>query len=145
MHIPGTNQIDAVGEITFWAFPRSNGPKNLSVGCDNKPFSKLCDLQLDDFANSIQLPSVGAGNAVVIPMLTQHYMMLQRNLLYTAITRAKKLAILVGTKKAIAIAIRNDKVTKRYTSLAKRLQDRFEQADGIEHSESQPLELFQDV
>jgi len=60
-------------------------------------------------------------NAVVIPIHTQHYVMLQRNLLYTAITRAKKLAVLVGTKKAVAMAIRNDKVAKRYTGLAKRL------------------------
>lgn len=60
--------------------------------------------------------------AVVIPLLTQHYMMLQRNLLYTAITRAKELVVLVGSKKAIAIAVRNDKVTKRYTGLAKRIK-----------------------
>jgi exodeoxyribonuclease V alpha subunit len=60
--------------------------------------------------------------AVVIPILTQHYMMLQRNLLYTAITRAKELVVLVGSKKAIAMAVRNDKVTKRYTGLAKRIK-----------------------
>ena len=62
--------------------------------------------------------------AVVMPIHTQHYMMLQRNLLYTAITRAKERVVLVGTKKAMAMAIRNDKVTRRYTGLAKRLQDR---------------------
>ncbi len=70
-------------------------------------------------------------NVVVTPIHTQHYMMLQRNLLYTAITRAKKLVVLVGTKKALAIAIRNDKVAKRYTGLAKRLQDRIIQEDEI--------------
>ena len=59
--------------------------------------------------------------AVVIPMLTQHYLMLQRNLLYTAITRAKKLVVLVGSRKAIGIAIHNDKVLRRYTGLAWRL------------------------
>ena len=53
--------------------------------------------------------------------------------------------VLVGTKKAISMAIRNDKVTKRYTSLAKRLQARLEQTDGMAYSESQPLELFQDI
>src|SRR5262249_23582547 len=45
--------------------------------------------------------------AVVIPVMTQHYVMLQRNLLYTGVTRGKKLAILVGQKKAVAIAVRN--------------------------------------
>lgn len=59
--------------------------------------------------------------AVVIPLVTQHYMMLQRNLLYTAVTRAKKLCVLVGSKRAIAIAIHNDKVTRRYTALDWRL------------------------
>jgi exodeoxyribonuclease V alpha subunit len=59
---------------------------------------------------------------VVIPLVTAHYMMLQRNLLYTAITRAKKLCVLVGSRKAIAIAVRNDKVAHRFTALAWRLQ-----------------------
>jgi len=59
---------------------------------------------------------------VVIPVLTQHYMMLQRNLLYTAVTRAKKLAILVGTRKAIAIAVKNNKTTERHTALDWRLK-----------------------
>jgi exodeoxyribonuclease V alpha subunit len=47
--------------------------------------------------------------------------MLQRNLLYTAITRAKRLVVLVGSKRAIAIAVRNNKVQHRYTKLASRL------------------------
>jgi exodeoxyribonuclease V alpha subunit len=59
--------------------------------------------------------------AVVIPLLTQHYMMLQRNLLYTAITRARSLVVLVGTKRAIAIAVKNDKVAQRNSGLVKRL------------------------
>ena len=59
---------------------------------------------------------------VVIPVMTQHYMMLQRNLLYTAVTRAKKLAILVGTRKAIAIAVKNNKTTERHTALDWRLK-----------------------
>ncbi len=60
--------------------------------------------------------------AVVIPVLTQHYVMLQRNLLYTAITRAKQLVVLVGTEKAIAIAVRNNKVAQRWSGLDWRLQ-----------------------
>ncbi|MEA3338476.1 MAG: ATP-dependent RecD-like DNA helicase [Chloroflexota bacterium] len=59
--------------------------------------------------------------AIVMPMLTQHYMMLQRNLLYTAITRAKRLVVLVGTRRAIGIAVRNDKVRKRHSGLSVRL------------------------
>ncbi len=59
---------------------------------------------------------------VVVPVVTQHYLMLQRNLLYTAITRAKKLVILVGTRRAIHIAVNNDKVTQRHTALDWRLQ-----------------------
>jgi exodeoxyribonuclease V alpha subunit len=59
--------------------------------------------------------------AVVLPLLTQHYMMLQRNLLYTAITRAEKLCVLVSNQKAIAIAVKNNKVAERYSALAVRL------------------------
>jgi exodeoxyribonuclease V alpha subunit len=58
---------------------------------------------------------------VVMPVLTQHYMLLQRNLLYTGITRGKKLVILVGTWKALAIAIKNNTPEKRYTMLKERL------------------------
>jgi len=58
---------------------------------------------------------------VVIPILTQHYMMLQRNLLYTGVTRGKKLVVIVGTKKAMSIAVRSNKAVKRYTRLKERL------------------------
>jgi exodeoxyribonuclease V alpha subunit len=60
--------------------------------------------------------------AVVMPVHTTHYIMLQRNLLYTGVTRAKELVVLVGTKRAIGIAVRNDKVAERNTALAERLQ-----------------------
>ena len=59
--------------------------------------------------------------AIIIPILTQHYMLLQRNLLYTAVTRGKKLVVIVGTKKAMAIAVKNNKTEKRYTYLRYRL------------------------
>jgi len=58
---------------------------------------------------------------VILPVVTQHYMLLQRNLVYTGITRAKKLVIMIGTKKALAIAIRNNKPQRRYTLLSERL------------------------
>jgi len=58
---------------------------------------------------------------VILPVTTQHYLLLQRNLIYTGITRAKKLVVLIGTKKALAIAIRNNKPQQRYTLLSERL------------------------
>ena len=59
--------------------------------------------------------------AVVLPVLTQHYILLQRNLIYTAITRGRNLVVMVGSVKALAIAVRNDKTQKRFTHLKHRL------------------------
>ena len=70
-------------------------------------------------------------NAVVIPLMTQHYMMLQRNLVYTGITRAKELVVIVGTKKALGMAIRNNKVVRRYTGLAERLRQTIEKETEV--------------
>ena len=56
---------------------------------------------------------------IIMPLTTSHYMMLQRNLLYTAITRATKLLILIGTKRALAMGVNNNKVRNRFTSLFK--------------------------
>jgi UvrD-like helicase C-terminal domain len=55
--------------------------------------------------------------AVIIPVLTQHYAMLQRNLLYTGVTRGKRLVVLVGQKKAIAIAVRSVSGRRRWSKL----------------------------
>jgi exodeoxyribonuclease V alpha subunit len=60
--------------------------------------------------------------AVVIPVVTAHYMMLQRNLIYTAITRARQLCVLVGSKRAISIAVYTDKVSQRFSALDWRLR-----------------------
>jgi exodeoxyribonuclease V alpha subunit len=59
--------------------------------------------------------------AVIVPLVTQHYVLLQRNLLYTAITRGKKLVVLIGSQKALHLALKNDKPRLRLTSLAERL------------------------
>jgi len=75
------------------------------------------------YAISIHKSQGSEYPAVVIPILPQHYIMLQRNLLYTAITRAKKLVVLVGSKRAVAIAIKNNKVQFRYTNLSTRLNE----------------------
>jgi len=61
---------------------------------------------------------------VVMPVVTQHYMMLQRNLLYTAVTRARKLCVLTGSRRAISIAVHNNKVTQRFTALEWRLSNK---------------------
>jgi len=82
-------------------------------------------LELDElvhaYAVSVHKSQGSEFPAVVIPVLTSHYMMLQRNLLYTAVTRARQLAVLVGQPKAISIAVRNGKVAERYTGLTERL------------------------
>jgi exodeoxyribonuclease V alpha subunit len=62
--------------------------------------------------------------AVVMPVVTQHYVMLQRNLLYTAVTRARKLCVLVGSERALALAVRNAETRMRRTRLAERLRRR---------------------
>jgi exodeoxyribonuclease V alpha subunit len=61
--------------------------------------------------------------AVVIPVAMQHYMLLQRNLIYTGITRAKRLLVVVGQKKALGLAIRNDQARKRYSGLLSSLKE----------------------
>ena len=73
------------------------------------------------YATSVHKSQGSEYPIVVLPVVTQHYILLQRNLLYTAITRAKELVVLIGTKKALAIAVHNNKVEMRYTRLAMRL------------------------
>lgn len=58
---------------------------------------------------------------VIIPVTTQHFLMLQRNLIYTAVTRAKKMVVLIGTKRAIAIAVKNNRIDERNSLLGERL------------------------
>jgi len=74
------------------------------------------------YAISIHKSQGSEYPAVVVPVLTQHYIMLQRNLLYTAITRAEDLVVTVGTKRAIGIAVNNDEVRQRNSGLAYRLR-----------------------
>ena len=81
-------------------------------------FSELDEITLA-YAVSVHKSQGSEYPCVILPLTTSHYMMLQRNLLYTAITRASQLMVIIGTKKALAIAIKNNKVQKRYTSLFK--------------------------
>jgi len=75
------------------------------------------DMLVPAYAATIHKSQGSEYPAVVIPILTQHYAMLQRNLLYTGITRGKKLVVLVGQKKAIAIAVRNVSGRRRWSKL----------------------------
>ncbi len=74
------------------------------------------------YACSIHKSQGSEYPAVVIPVHTQHYIMLQRNLLYTALTRGRRLVVLVGTRRALAIAVKNHRIDERYTCLAARLR-----------------------
>ena len=93
----------------------------MDAGIIEYDFTELDEL-VHAYAVSIHKSQGSEYPAVVIPLLTQHYVMLQRNFLYTAITRGKKLVVIVGTKKALRIAVANDRTKKRYTRLAERLR-----------------------
>ncbi|WP_291564522.1 ATP-dependent RecD-like DNA helicase [Bacteroides sp.] len=82
--------------------------------------SELDELTLA-YATTIHKSQGSEYPIVVMPVLMTHYVMLQRNLIYTGITRAKKICVLVGTKKALSFAIRNLSVLKRNTKLKERL------------------------
>lgn len=75
------------------------------------------------YATTIHKAQGSEYPVVVLPLHTQHYIMLQRNLLYTGITRAKEMVVIVGTKQALNICIRNNQVIRRNSYLAERLQD----------------------
>ena len=77
---------------------------------------------LHSYAVSVHKAQGSEFPAVVIPLLTTHYVMLQRNLLYTAVTRAQRLVVLVGTPRAIGIAVTANRVQERYSGLAERLE-----------------------
>jgi exodeoxyribonuclease V alpha subunit len=102
------------GELTV-SFPDVAGPRE--VRYDR---ADLEDLVLA-YAISVHKSQGSEYSAVVMPVSTQHYVMLQRNLLYTGITRARRLVTLVGTRKALGIAVRNSRVDQRFSRLAARL------------------------
>jgi len=82
---------------------------------------ELDELQLA-YAATVHKSQGSEYPAVVIPVHTQHFVMLQRNLLYTAVTRARKLVVIVGTRKALGIAVRNADVSRRGSRLDVRLR-----------------------
>ena len=98
--------------------------RTLSVNFDGRlveyDASELDELTLA-YATTIHKSQGSEYPIVVIPVLMTHYVMLQRNLIYTGITRARKICVLIGTKKALSYAIRNMTVLKRNTKLKERL------------------------
>ena len=99
--------------------------QTLKVSMDGAPvvydFLEADEL-IHAFAISVHKSQGSEYPCVVLPVLTQHYLMLQRNLLYTAVSRAKRLVILVGTRRALAIAVKNNRVNQRHTALDYRLR-----------------------
>jgi exodeoxyribonuclease V alpha subunit len=96
------------------------------------------------YACSIHKSQGSEYPCVVIPLHTQHYMMLQRNVLYTAITRGKRLVVLVGSKRALALAVQNCTTAERRTRLAERLRamQSARADDGGGPSENRVFEVY---
>jgi exodeoxyribonuclease V alpha subunit len=97
----------------------------LVASFDGRPvtygFGEL-DMLVPAYAATIHKSQGSEYSAVLIPVLTQHYAMLQRNLLYTGVTRGKRLVVLVGQKKAVAIAVRNVSGRRRWSKLSEWLR-----------------------
>ncbi len=95
--------------------------QELVIEFDDKPveyqFGELVEVALA-YAVSIHKSQGSEYPAVVIPMMMQHYMMLRRNLLYTGITRGRKLVVVVGEKRAIGMAVKGKVETRRWSKLA---------------------------
>jgi len=83
-------------------------------------FGELDEVQLA-YATSIHKSQGSEYPAMVIPLAMQHYTLLERNLIYTAVTRGKKLVTIIGQPKALAMAVKNKKSSKRLTKLAVRI------------------------
>ncbi len=96
--------------------------KQLNIAFNGKPVQYGLD-ELDEitlaYAVTVHKSQGSEYPVVIMPLTTSHYVMLQRNLLYTAITRASKLLILIGNKRAIEMAVSNNKVQNRFTGLFK--------------------------
>jgi exodeoxyribonuclease V alpha subunit len=98
--------------------------QTLSVDMDGRrvsyEFGELDELSLA-YATTVHKSQGNEHPVVVLPIHTTHYPMLQRNLLYTGITRARRLLVLVGTTKALALAVKNDRIQRRHSRLGDRL------------------------
>ena len=95
---------------------KANSPPASTSARVTYSFGEL-DTLVPAYAATIHKSQGSEYPAVVIPVMTQHYAMLQRNLLYTGVTRGKRLVVLVGQKKAVAIAVRNVSGRRRWSKL----------------------------
>jgi exodeoxyribonuclease V alpha subunit len=125
MHLKNNYQKEVYnGDIGIVA-SIDNQKDELSVNYDGRTVFYESD-ELDEmtmaYAISIHKSQGSEYPAVIVPLMTQHYVLLQRNLLYTAMTRGQKLVVLIGTRKALNIALNNDKPQWRLTGLAARLK-----------------------
>ena len=125
MQISNNYDKDVFNGDIGWISKINQEEKELVIDFDGRLvpylFSELDEIVLA-YAISVHTSQGSEYPVVIIPVTTQHYMLLQRNLIYTGITRAKKLVVLVGTKKALAIAIKNNKPQLRFTLLSERLK-----------------------
>jgi exodeoxyribonuclease V alpha subunit len=107
-----------------WISKIDSEEREVVIDFDGRPvpydYSDLDEITLA-YAVSVHKSQGSEYPVVILPVVTQHYLLLQRNLIYTGITRAKKRVVLIGTKKALAIAVRNNKPQRRYTLLSERL------------------------
>lgn len=99
-------------------------------------FEELGDL-LPAYAISVHRSQGSEYAAVVVPVTTDHFLMLRRSLIYTAVTRGKKLVVLVGSRKALEMAVRNNDDGKRWSGLCERLRD-LRRQDGVRPESAMP-------
>jgi len=99
--------------------------QELSVSFDGR-LTTYSSAEIDEivlaYAISVHKSQGSEYSAVVMPILSQHYILLQRNLIYTAVTRGRELVVMVGSRKALAMGIKNNKTRERHTLLKQRLQ-----------------------
>jgi exodeoxyribonuclease V alpha subunit len=105
-----------------------NEERTLSVAYQDTDGERIIDYESEEldqltlsYAISVHKSQGNEYPVVIMPVTTQHFLMLQRNLLYTAVTRAKKMAVIIGAKKAIAIAVRNNRIEERHSLLQQRI------------------------
>ncbi len=125
MQISNNYEKDVFNGDIGWISRLNQEDREMVVDFDGRliPYasSELDEIVLA-YAISVHKSQGSEYPAVILPLTTQHYLLLQRNLIYTGITRAKKLMVLIGSKKALGIAIHHNKPRSRYTYLSARLR-----------------------
>ena len=108
--------------------------QEVDIGFEDKvvtyDFSELDEIALA-YCVSVHKYQGSECQCIIMPIHTTHFKLLQKNLLYTAITRGKKLVILIGTTKALAIAVKNKEVLKRHTGLENAIRNISDNAQDI--------------